>query len=185
MLNRCTFIVALSASQRWKKTLDLFSVSREEISPVHFSPHAQALANSILQYARHIDRLEAFGPLVGQIVNQHVSLQVLPEQYPIVGTYLPRAIREVLGAEVAIDAVIVAWAAAYQQLADLLIGVEEGVYASSAAAPGGWRGTRAFKVARKVRRERGDRFAVPAARQRRSTDELPARSVHRHQAHRR
>lgn len=110
----------------------------------------RALANGILQYARHIDRLEVLGPLVGQVVNKHVSLQVLPEQYPIVGTCLLRAIREVLGAEVATDAVIAAWAAAYQQLADLLMGAEEDVYAAAAAAPGGWRGARPFRVARKV-----------------------------------
>lgn len=110
----------------------------------------RALANGVLMYARHIDRLEALGPLVGQIVQKHVSLQVLPEQYPIVGACLLRAIREVLGEEIATDEVIAAWAAAYQQLADLLIGAEEEVYAASANQPGGWRGTRSFEVARRV-----------------------------------
>lgn len=110
----------------------------------------RALANGVLMYARHIDRLEALGPLVAQIVNKHVSLQILPEHYPIVGGCLLRAIREVLGAEIATDAVIDAWAAAYQQLADILIGAEESQYAQNAAAPGGWRGARAFRVARKV-----------------------------------
>ena len=110
----------------------------------------RALANGVLMYARHIDRLEALGPLVAQIVNKHVSLHILPEHYPIVGGCLLRAIREVLGAEIATDAVINAWAAAYQQLADILIGAEESQYAQNAAAPGGWRGARAFRVARKV-----------------------------------
>ena len=110
----------------------------------------RALANGILQYARHIDRLDTLGPLVGQIVQKHVSLQVLPEQYPIVGSCLLRAIREVLGPDIATDAVIEAWAAAYQQLADLLIGAEEDVYAAAAATPGGWRGARRFEVVRKV-----------------------------------
>ncbi len=111
----------------------------------------RALANGVLMYAKNIDRLEALGPLVGQIVQKHVSLQVLPEHYPIVGGCLLRAIREVLGAEIATDAVIEAWAAAYGQLADLLIGAEESVYADHAQADGGWRGARAFRVARKVR----------------------------------
>ncbi|WP_372696395.1 NO-inducible flavohemoprotein [Immundisolibacter sp.] len=110
----------------------------------------RALANGILQYARHIDRLDTLGPLVGQIVQKHVSLQVLPEQYPIVGSCLLRAIREVLGPDIATDAVIEAWAAAYEQLADLLIGAEEDVYAAAAATPGGWRGARRFEVVRKV-----------------------------------
>ncbi|QLF92632.1 NO-inducible flavohemoprotein [Pseudomonas sp. ABC1] len=116
------------------------------------SGHQQrALANAVLMYARNIERLEALGPLVGQIVNKHVSLQILPEHYPIVGSCLLRAIREVLGEEVATDAIIDAWAAAYGQLADLLIAAEESVYAANAEAPGGWRGARDFRVVRKER----------------------------------
>ncbi len=110
---------------------------------------SRALANAVLMYARHIDRLEALGPLVGQIVNKHVSLQILPEHYPIVGACLLRAIREVLGAEIATDAVIDAWAAAYQQLAELLIGAEEQAYSANASATGGWRGARGFRLLRK------------------------------------
>ncbi|HVE06687.1 MAG TPA: NO-inducible flavohemoprotein [Paraburkholderia sp.] len=111
----------------------------------------RALANGVLMYARHIDQLEQLGGLVTQIVNKHVALNVLPEHYPIVGGCLLRAIREVLGPEIATDAVIDAWGAAYGQLADLLIGIEEGAYAEKEHAQGGWRGTRAFKVARKVK----------------------------------
>ena len=109
----------------------------------------RALANSVLMYAKHIDRLEALGNLPAQIVHKHVSLQVKPAHYPIVGACLLRAIREVLGAEIATDAVIDAWGAAYQQLADILIGAEEQTYAAIEAAPGGWRGERAFRVTRK------------------------------------
>jgi nitric oxide dioxygenase len=110
----------------------------------------RALANSVLMYARNIDRLEAMGPLASQIVNKHVALQIQPEHYPIVGTCLLRAIREVLGAEIATDAVIDAWAAAYGQLADILIGAERAVYDALAAAPGGWRGARDFRVTQKI-----------------------------------
>ncbi len=109
----------------------------------------RALANSVLMYARHIDRLQELGPLVGQIVHKHVSLQILPEHYPIVGSCLLRAIREVLGEEIATDEVLEAWGAAYQQLADILIGAEEAVYAANEAKEGGWRGSRQFRVARK------------------------------------
>ncbi|WP_109480709.1 NO-inducible flavohemoprotein [Paraburkholderia sp. C35] len=111
----------------------------------------RALANAVLMYARHIDQLEQLGGLVSQIVNKHVALNILPEHYPIVGACLLRAIREVLGAEIATDAVIAAWGAAYQQLADLLIGLEENVYVEKETATGGWRGTRPFVVARKVK----------------------------------
>ena len=110
----------------------------------------RALANGVLMYARNIDRLEQLGGLVNQIIQKHVSLQIEAAHYPVVGGCLLRAIREVLGAEIATDAVIDAWGAAYQQLADILIGAEEKIYADIAAAPGGWRGGRAFRVARKV-----------------------------------
>lgn len=106
----------------------------------------RALAGGILMYARHIDELEALGPLVGRVINKHVSLQVLPEHYPVVGAALLRAIREVLGAKIATDAVIEAWGAAYGQLADLLIQAEEGIYRAAEVANGGWRGARTFRV---------------------------------------
>jgi nitric oxide dioxygenase len=95
---------------------------RPLFNPAHQTDGTQprALANAVLMYARHIDRLEALGPLASQIVNKHVALQIQPEHYPIVGTCLLQAIREVLGGAVATDAVIDAWAAAYQQLADPL-----------------------------------------------------------------
>lgn len=111
----------------------------------------RALANGVLMYARHIDQLDQLGGLVSQVINRHASLNILPEHYPIVGQCLLRSIREVLGEAIATDAVIEAWGAAYQQLADLLIGLEEQIYAGREAAPGGWRGTRLFRVARKVR----------------------------------
>ena len=116
----------------------------------HHGSQQRALASSILMYASNIERLEALGPLVGTIVNKHVSLQIQPEHYPLVGAALLGAIREVLGAEVATDAVIEAWAAAYGQLADILIGAEKQVYDANAAAEGGWRGARAFKVLSKT-----------------------------------
>ncbi|SQF98991.1 nitric oxide dioxygenase [Paucimonas lemoignei] len=110
----------------------------------------RALANGVLMYARNIDRLENLGPLASQIVNKHVALQILPEHYPIVGACLLRAIREVLGEEIATDEVIAAWAVAYQQLADILINAEEAAYEKIEAASGGWRGGRLFRIARKV-----------------------------------
>jgi len=111
---------------------------------------ARALAKAVLMYARHIDNLAPLGDMVARIINKHVALQILPEHYPIVGGALLGAIREVLGPQVATDAVIEAWGLAYGQLADLLIGAEEGLYAAKESARGGWRGARRFQVARKV-----------------------------------
>lgn len=111
----------------------------------------RALANAVLMYAKNIERLEALGPLASQIVNKHVALQIQPEHYSMVGASLLKAIREVLGAEVATDSVIEAWGEAYGQLADILIGAEAKAYESQAQAHGGWNGLRSFVVVEKRR----------------------------------
>lgn len=110
----------------------------------------RALAHSVLMYAKHIDHLENLGPVAAQIVNKHVSLAVRADHYPIVGSCLIRAIREVLGADVATDAVLDAWGAAYQQLADILIAAEEAVYKKNEESVGGWRNDRDFTIGNKV-----------------------------------
>ena len=136
----------------YRLMLDEYPQVRPMFNQAHQAGGEQqrALASGLLMYARHIDQLDVLGPLVGQIVNKHASLQVLPEHYPIVGSCLLRSIREVLGEAVATDAVLEAWGAAYEMLAGLLIGAEDRTYAEMAARPGGWRGVRAFTVARKV-----------------------------------
>src|SRR5690554_4348612 len=110
----------------------------------------RALANSLLMYAKNIDTLENSGDLVRTIIHKHASLQILPEQYAIVGTCLLRAIKEVLGEEVATDEVISAWKHAYFSLANLLSEKEEELYEQAEMAEGGWRGERLFYVADKV-----------------------------------
>lgn len=116
----------------------------------HSGTQQRALANSILMYAANIERLETLGPLVKGIVHKHAALQIQPEHYPMVGAALLGAIREVLGEEVATDAVIAAWAAAYGQLAEILTGAEQEIYTKNAQARGGWQGERAFQVVSKT-----------------------------------
>lgn len=111
---------------------------------------ARALARAVLLYARHIDDLTPLTALVTRVVNKHVALQILPEHYPLVGAGLLAAIRTVLGAEIATDAVIHAWGLAYGELAGLFIAAEEQLYAEKERATGGWRGARLFRIARKV-----------------------------------
>src|SRR5450830_441327 len=129
----------------YPQVIPLFNPAHQDIGT-----QPRALANGVLMYARHIDQLEQLGDLVGTIVNKHVALQILPEHYPMVGDSLLRAMREVLGAEIATEQVIEAWAAAYGQLADILIGAEAGIYDAKAKAEGGWRGARKFVVVRRV-----------------------------------
>jgi len=109
---------------------------------------ARALAGAVLAYASHIDRLDEIGGALPRIIQKHVALGVQPEHYPVVGKCLLQAIRDVLGAA-ATEEIIAAWGEAYQSLADLLIAAEEQVYAEHAARTGGWRGLRAFRVARR------------------------------------
>ncbi|SDA60096.1 MULTISPECIES: NO-inducible flavohemoprotein [unclassified Janthinobacterium] len=116
----------------------------------HSGEQQRALANGVLMYAKHIDQLDALGGLVSVIVNKHVALQIRAEHYPLVGASLLQAIREVLGEEVASDAVIDAWGAAYGQLAEILAGEEGRIYKEKAAAPGGWSGARDFIVQSKI-----------------------------------
>lgn len=110
----------------------------------------RALANAVVAYVTHLDKLEALGDAVALIVHKHASLNILPEQYPIVGECLLAAIKEVLG-DVASDEILAAWGEAYQQLADLLIGAEEQTYQSNEKKAGGWRGEREFVLRRKER----------------------------------
>lgn len=110
----------------------------------------QALAGAVAAYAEHIDDPSVLMPVVTRIVHKHVSLGIRPEHYQIVGKHLLASISEVLG-EAATEELLAAWAAAYGQLADLLIAEEARLYAESAAKPGGWTGWRAFRVVGKQR----------------------------------
>lgn len=134
----------------------LMLAEHPEVRPL-FNPANQAsgaqpraLANGVLMYARHIDQLDQLGDLVARVINKHVALQILPEHYPIVGSCLLRAIEEVLGSDIATPEVLAAWGAAYNQLAEILIGAESALYEEKANAPGGWRGGREFKLVAKV-----------------------------------
>ncbi|MVW72741.1 NO-inducible flavohemoprotein [Bordetella sp. 15P40C-2] len=109
----------------------------------------QALATAVAAYAEHIDDPSVLAPVVTRIVHKHVSLGIRAEHYAIVGKHLLASIREVLG-EAATDELIDAWAAAYGQLANLLIAEESRLYAESATKEGGWTGWRAFRIDRKV-----------------------------------
>jgi len=83
------------------------------------------------------------------IAQKHCSLDIQPEQYPIVGKHLLIAIKDVLG-DAATDEIIGAWGNAYGFLAEVLIGREKEIYAQQAANVGGWNGYRPFIVEKKV-----------------------------------
>ena len=108
----------------------------------------RALAASVIAYASNIDQLAKLGPAVAKIAHKHASLDITPEQYPIVGHHLLEAIGQVLG-EAATPEIVDAWGAAYGQLAEIFISVEGAMREEDAAK--GWRGFKPFRVARKER----------------------------------
>lgn len=108
-----------------------------------------SLACAVHAYAAHVDDLGALTEAVERIAQKHVSLQVLPEHYPVVGEHLLWAIKEVLG-DGATPEVMKAWGEAYGFLADIFIARETDLRESKAKEVGGWKGWREFEVKDKV-----------------------------------
>lgn len=105
----------------------------------------RALAAAVLAYAENIENPSVLAKAVERITTKHVSLNIQPEQYAIVGDNLLHSISEVLDVPMDSD-LIAAWKAAYLQLADLLIGVEKGKYTALSDTVGGWTGWREFEI---------------------------------------
>lgn len=105
-----------------------------------------ALANTVYAAATYIDQLEVLLPAVKQIAHKHRSLNVKKEHYPIVGEFLLKAIKDVLG-DAATPDIIEAWGEAYQVIAQVFIDVEEEMYNQVKAEA--WEEFKAFKVVKK------------------------------------
>ncbi|MFC3282062.1 NO-inducible flavohemoprotein [Litchfieldella rifensis] len=105
----------------------------------------RALASAVLAYVQlRQDRARA-REVLATVVSKHVSLGIRPDQYPIVGECLMAAIGEVLG-EAVTPEIAAAWSALYEELAGLLIELEDQRYHQFASREGGWRGTRRFRI---------------------------------------
>jgi nitric oxide dioxygenase len=110
----------------------------------------RALASTVYAAAQYIDNLEAILPDVRQIAHKHRSLGIKPEHYPIVGSHLLAAIKDVLG-KAATDEILGAWGEAYQVIADVFISVEAEMYDEAENQQGGWEDFKSFTVERKVK----------------------------------
>lgn len=108
----------------------------------------EALARAVYAYAENIEDPSSLAAVLRNVANKHASLDVKPEHYPIVGEHLLGAIKDVLG-EAATDEIISAWAQAYGNLADLLMGMESELRETRSAQLGGWTGWRMFVVKEK------------------------------------
>ncbi|KAK3386100.1 globin-like protein [Podospora didyma] len=107
----------------------------------------RALAGAVLAYATYIDDLPKLAHAVERIAHKHVSLQVTPAQYDVVGKYLIQAIGQVLG-DAATPEIVDAWTAAYGVLAGVFINREGEMYKANAAEH--WVGWRKFKITKKA-----------------------------------
>ncbi|GGF49233.1 flavohemoprotein [Aliidongia dinghuensis] len=105
----------------------------------------EALARAVYAYAEHIEDPQSLMAVLNNVANKHASLGVRPDQYPIVGEHLLGAIKDVLGAA-ATEEIIAAWTQAYDNLADILKGMESQLREHSAERVGGWIGWRTFVV---------------------------------------
>ena len=115
----------------------------------HNNKQPTALAGAVLAYAEHIDDPSALAGALTGIGHKHVSLNIRPEQYDVVGQHLLASIREVL--ELPADSPLLeAWALAYDQLATLMAGVESQLYRQTIGQTGGWSGWRPFIIRQKV-----------------------------------
>lgn len=104
-----------------------------------------ALAGAVLAYAEHIENPGVLINVLKSIANKHVSLNISPEQYDIVGRHLISSIKEVLGG-VASSELIEAWTQAYNELAQIMISIEGELYESNLKKTGGWKGWRTFII---------------------------------------
>ena len=103
----------------------------------------KALAARCSPMRRNIDNLGALASGRGADRPEARRAEHPAGALPYVAEALLGAIKDVLG-DAATDEILAAWGEAYWFLADLLIGRETAIYASLAAAPGGWNGWRDF-----------------------------------------
>ncbi|MED3575714.1 NO-inducible flavohemoprotein [Cytobacillus praedii] len=109
----------------------------------------KALADAVYAAAANIEDMSKIMPALERIGEKHRSLQIKPEHYPIVGENLLGAIKEILG-DGATEEVLDAWADAYEIISDVFIRMENKMYKTTEAQPGGWGGFRDFIIDKKV-----------------------------------
>ena len=110
---------------------------------------AKALTNALFAYASLADQPEQLIPAVQHIAHKHVSLNIQPAQYAMVGEALLLALSEKLSLPMEHD-IIQAWGAAYAVLADVFIAQEQSLYQANTEKTGGWQGFRKFTITKIV-----------------------------------
>lgn len=121
----------------------------------------RALAAAVLAYAENIENPSVLAKAIEHISTKHVSLNIQPDEYSIVGENLLHSISEVLDVPMDSD-LIAAWKEAYLQLADILINAEKQKFENLASKQGGWSGWRAFDITAIEMNENGKKFTLKA-----------------------
>lgn len=106
---------------------------------------AKALAGAIFAYANLAEHPEQLMPMVNRIAHKHISLNILPEHYPLVGEALLMALSKELDLPLE-HGLIQSWGEAYQSLAEVFINHEANLYEENDNQPGGWRDFRRFNI---------------------------------------
>ena len=67
-----------------------FNMSHQRPASEAEEPSAQqlSLSNALIAYCVHCEELDKLGPFVQRVANKHVSFDVQPEHYPVVGGVL-------------------------------------------------------------------------------------------------
>ena len=107
---------------------------------------ATALASGLYAYAANIDDLGQLNLADERISQKHASRYIQPDQYDIVGTYLLQAMGKVLQEALTQD-IYDAWAAAYKELASVMIAREAQLLKDA----GDWKDWRDFTISKKVK----------------------------------
>lgn len=108
---------------------------------------AHALLQAILLFVTKFDQLDTLGPQARMIAAKHVSLDIQPAHYALVGASLLATIRAKLG-PAATPTVMLAWELAYTRIAQVLTGLEAAAYQGHRRQPGGWLAFKPFRVER-------------------------------------
>ena len=67
---------------------NVFNMSHQRDNDGQPSPQQLSLANALIAYCVHCEELDKLGPFVQRVANKHVSFDVQPEHYPVVGGVL-------------------------------------------------------------------------------------------------
>lgn len=128
----------------------------------HSGRQPRALAGAVLAYAEHIENPSVLAKAIEHISTKHVSLNIQPDQYAIVGDNLLHSISEVLNVPFESE-LIAAWKAAYLQLADILIQAEQNKYQALTTQQGGWAGWRNFDITQTEQVDAGQILTLKAS----------------------